>query len=37
MQEAISWLQYLISTGRIWLFDLLAEGTLPVDEDTDWV
>ncbi|KAI0396407.1 hypothetical protein F5Y17DRAFT_419905 [Xylariaceae sp. FL0594] len=37
MQEAVGWFQYLISTGRIWLFDALARGTRPVDDDADWV
>ncbi|KAI8628804.1 hypothetical protein F5Y19DRAFT_485170 [Xylariaceae sp. FL1651] len=36
IQEAVSWFQYLVSSGGIWLFDLLAEGTKPVDHDTDW-
>ncbi|KAI3317747.1 hypothetical protein HD806DRAFT_514206 [Xylariaceae sp. AK1471] len=36
IQESVSWFQFLISSGRIWLFDLLAEGTKPVDHDTDW-
>ncbi|KAF2972823.1 hypothetical protein GQX73_g692 [Xylaria multiplex] len=37
MQEALSWFQYLITSGEIWLFDLLEKGILPVDGDTDWV
>jgi hypothetical protein len=37
IQEATSWFQYLISSGKIWLFDLLAEEIDPVDDDTDWV
>jgi hypothetical protein len=37
MQELASWFQSLISSGRIWLFDALADGVEPVDEDTDWV
>jgi hypothetical protein len=36
IQESVSWFQYLISSGSIWLFDLLAEGAKPVDPDTDW-
>ncbi|KAF7857028.1 hypothetical protein EAF04_009788 [Stromatinia cepivora] len=37
MQEAISWFQYLISTGKIWLFDVLVDAVDPVDDGTDWV
>ncbi|KAI0102587.1 hypothetical protein GGR51DRAFT_527018 [Nemania sp. FL0031] len=36
IQETISWFQYLISSGEIWLFDLLAEGAQAVDADADW-
>ncbi|CAD6441810.1 d30e9f3d-078b-4005-9029-f380fe65a38f [Sclerotinia trifoliorum] len=37
MQEAVSWFQYLISSGKIWLFDVLADAVNPVDDGTDWV
>lgn len=37
MQEAISWFQFLISSGKIWLFDVLADAVNPVDDGTDWV
>ncbi|KAI0530350.1 hypothetical protein GGR58DRAFT_239463 [Xylaria digitata] len=36
VQEVLSWFQYLITFGEIWLFDLLDQGTLPVDADADW-
>ncbi|TRX95684.1 hypothetical protein FHL15_003238 [Xylaria flabelliformis] len=36
VQEAVSWFQYLISSGEIWLFDLFSEGVRPVDEGADW-
>ncbi|KAI1124919.1 hypothetical protein F5Y10DRAFT_284714 [Nemania abortiva] len=36
IQETTSWFQHLISTGEIWLFDLLAEGAQAVDADADW-
>ncbi|KAJ8133151.1 hypothetical protein O1611_g472 [Lasiodiplodia mahajangana] len=36
IQETTSWFQHLISTGEIWLFDLLAEGTQAVDAGADW-
>ncbi|KAJ2987553.1 hypothetical protein NUW58_g4443 [Xylaria curta] len=36
IQETVGWFQYLISTGEIWLFDVLTEGAEPVDEDADW-
>ncbi|KAI8948601.1 hypothetical protein F4801DRAFT_604141 [Xylaria longipes] len=36
VQETVSWFQYLISSGEIWLFDLFSKGTHPVDEDADW-
>lgn len=37
MQEAVSWFQYLISSGKIWLFDVLADAVNPVDDGTNWV
>ncbi|KAI0439796.1 hypothetical protein F4803DRAFT_568043 [Xylaria telfairii] len=37
IQETVGWFQYLILSGEIWHFDLLSEGTDPVDEDADWV
>ncbi|KAI0973570.1 hypothetical protein F4678DRAFT_425168 [Xylaria arbuscula] len=36
VQEVVGWFQWLITSGEIWLFDLLAEGTRPVDADADW-
>ncbi|KAI1109938.1 hypothetical protein F5Y14DRAFT_430672 [Nemania sp. NC0429] len=36
VQESIGWFQYLISTGEIWLFDVLSKGTQAVDADADW-
>ena len=37
VQEGLSWLQYIISTGEIWLFDLLSDGVKQVDSCTAWV
>lgn len=36
VQEGLSWLQYIILTGEVWLFDLLRDGVKPVDPDTAW-
>lgn len=36
IQEALGWFQYLISSGQIWVFDLLAGEIDPVDNSTDW-
>ncbi|GAP90752.1 putative protein [Rosellinia necatrix] len=36
VQETVGWFQHLITSGEIWLFDVLAEGARPVDEDVDW-
>ncbi|KAI1176053.1 hypothetical protein F4777DRAFT_292354 [Nemania sp. FL0916] len=36
IQEALGWFQYLVSTGEIWLFDVMAEGAQAVDAGADW-
>ncbi|KAI0870410.1 hypothetical protein GGS24DRAFT_510922 [Hypoxylon argillaceum] len=36
IQKTLGWFQYLISSGEIWLFDVLAEGAHAVDADADW-
>ncbi|KAJ8105791.1 hypothetical protein ONZ43_g7283 [Nemania bipapillata] len=36
VQETLRWFQHLISSGEIWLFDVLAEGAHAVDADADW-
>lgn len=35
-QIGMSWLQHLLTTGEIWLFDARVKIT-PVDSDVDWV
>ncbi|EAU35422.1 predicted protein [Aspergillus terreus NIH2624] len=35
-QIGLSWLQYLIVSGDIWLFDVLS-SICPLDSDADWV
>jgi hypothetical protein len=36
IQEGTSWIQYLITTGKIWLFDALNKEVEPIDESVDW-
>jgi hypothetical protein len=35
VQEALAWLQYLVASGRIWLFDVLGDELEVVDKGTD--
>ncbi|KAK8093135.1 uncharacterized protein PG998_014536 [Apiospora kogelbergensis] len=35
-QHGLSWFQYLVVTGRVWLFNLLADGVEAIDIGTDW-
>ncbi|KAI1824109.1 hypothetical protein F4861DRAFT_277010 [Xylaria intraflava] len=36
IQETTGWFQFLVSSGKIWNFDVLAEGVQAVDSDADW-
>ncbi|KAI0418843.1 hypothetical protein F5X98DRAFT_362813 [Xylaria grammica] len=36
VQMVLGWFQHLVTSGEIWLFDLLQHGTQPVDADADW-
>ncbi|KAL2753072.1 hypothetical protein ACRALDRAFT_1066003 [Sodiomyces alcalophilus JCM 7366] len=37
VQKGLSWLQHLVVTGEIWIFDLLREGAEPLDDGASWV
>ncbi|KAI2643553.1 hypothetical protein GGS21DRAFT_496970 [Xylaria nigripes] len=36
IQESLSWFQFLLTTGKIWNFDVLAKGVKTVDGKMEW-
>jgi hypothetical protein len=37
VQEGLGWFQHILSSGEIWLFDILQDGVEHVDQDAGWV
>ncbi|KFH41727.1 hypothetical protein ACRE_075500 [Hapsidospora chrysogenum ATCC 11550] len=37
IQHGISWFQHLITSGEIWLMDMLSQGVEAVDTENEWV